>query len=140
MEEAKFLTLDEFESYGGGTLDVEEFENLLTQAEQLLNVETDGFYMTAEALNNDTVVFRRTRYKQALAQQIRAFVDSKATTLAQQAAKPVQQSIGDTSVSYGDNRRTGTDNKPKTLVAPESIALLSSTGLLYRGAKLWTHC
>lgn len=132
---AEWLTYKEFEDMGGDKAKTDEptFKGLIVKAQQTLSTETQGFYMTPEALENDTVLFRKQRYKEALTQQVSFFVDSKATTAAQAAAKPVSQSIGDTSVSYGDKGKI-------SMTSPEALSLLADTGLLYRGAKLWRHC
>ena len=137
---AEWLTYKEFEDMGGDKAKTDEptFKGLIVKAQQTLSTETQGFYMTPEALENDTVLFRKQRYKEALTQQVSFFVDSKATTAAQAAAKPVSQSIGDTSVSYGDRRGSGSGGKI-SMTSPEALSLLADTGLLYRGAKLWRH-
>lgn len=135
---AEWLTFKEFTDLGGEATDT-EFKKLIVKAQQTLSTETQGYYMTPEALEKDGIVFRKTRYKEALTQQVNFFVDSEATTAAQVAAKPVSQSIGDTSVSYGDRRSSANTGKIN-MVSQEALKLLADTGLLYRGATLCRHC
>ena len=137
---AEWLTYAEFETLGGDKAKVstdDKFKGLLITAQQKLSVETQGFYMTPEELENDDITFRKTRYKEALTQQINFYADTKATTAAQMANKPVSQSIGDTSVSY--DARSKTASGALSTTSPEALELLKDTGLLYRGAKLWRH-
>lgn len=143
MSQETTLTLDEFGEFGGDKdkLTADEFKRLLINAEQTLNSITRGVYEDPKKLDDDynSVRFklRARRFKQALTQQIRFYMDLKGTTAATLSGKIKSQSIGDTSVSYGDGL-TGHNGNPAT-TAPEVYALLEDTGLLYRGATLCRH-
>lgn len=137
------LSYDEYIAFGGDKdkLAKEDFSDLLNDAEMSLNTLTNGFYNDPIRLADDygskQYNFRAKRYKQALTYQIRSFVTLGATTTAQLDMRPRSQSMGETTVSLDGPRQTG-GRSP--LVSQEAINLLEGTGLLYRGATLWTHC
>lgn len=132
-----YLTYTEYSGFGG-SLEEAEFNKLLPKAIDAINNLTLDFYGDPLDLEADAVtqqyVRRAVRFKKAIAYQIDYYNFLGTTSVAQMNATPASQSIGATSVSYGDQVRDASGNVSR--YAAEAIEVLEPTGLLYRGVSL----
>lgn len=131
------INYTEYKEYSG-VVSEEEFTKLLPAADAAIETLTMGFYFDKGKLYDDvsSVQFkhRAVCYKKAVAFQIDYYSFLGTTTVAQMNATPSSQSIGATSVSYGDQVRDASGNIAR--YAAESLNVLEPTGLLYRGVGL----
>ena len=132
-----YLTYTEYTGFGG-SLEEADFNKLLPKAIDAINNLTLDFYGDPLDLEADAVtqqyVRRAVRFKKAIVYQIDYYSFLGTTSVAQMNATPASQSIGATSVSYGDQVRDASGNVSR--YAAEAIEVLEPTGLLYRGVGL----
>lgn len=132
-----YLTYQEYTSFGG-SLDEAEFDKLLPKTADAINNLTLDFYADPLVLEADILTpqygRRAVRFKKAITYQIEYYSFLGTTSVAQMNATPSSQSIGGTSVSYGDQVRDASGNVSR--YAAEVIEVLEPTGLLYRGVGL----
>lgn len=109
----------------------EEFSRLLPLASDILDNETNNFYVF-QSLEDDHL-FRATKFKKALCAQITYFNDLGATTFEKINSSPQTFSAGRTSVSNASRYNSSGANESKPLVAEEVYMHLRGTGLLFSG-------
>lgn len=135
------ITFEEYREYSG-VVDEPRFKELIKPADAAIENVTSGFYFDKAKLANelDSIQYRQRAeyYKMAVAFQVDYFNAMNASTVAELNNRPLSQSIGGTSISFGDARRDNSGNV--ALIGAEALSLLGSVGLLYRGAKLWKRC
>lgn len=135
------ITFEEYREYSG-VVDEPRFKELIKPADAAIENVTSGFYYDKAKLANelDSIQYRQRAeyYKMAVAFQVDYFNAMNASTVAELNNRPLSQSIGGTSISFGDARRDNSGNV--ALIGSEALSLLGSVGLLYRGAKLWKRC
>lgn len=124
-----YLTKNEYEALGLTDIDDAEFFALEAKASLLLDIETRNFYQFNK-LQQDSA-FRQRQFKRAIALQVEHMHVLGATTSAE--ADNVQSwSVDGVSVSSG-GRYNATANNESRLLSKEALAMLSGTGLLFRG-------
>lgn len=135
------LSYEEYEAYSG-KVDEAKFNALIKKAQIAIEAITNGFYFDTDKLETELASvqynMRALYYKHAIAYQIDYYDEMGATTVAALNKKPVSQSIGSTSINYGEK---GTDSSGNVArVSAESLDVLGVVGLLYRGGRLWKRC
>ncbi|MFW3388364.1 UNVERIFIED_CONTAM: hypothetical protein RF648_20450, partial [Kocuria sp. CPCC 205274] len=92
-----WISYNDFLAYGGDPkCDDKVMPQLAIKASLMVQNITRHFYMTKQDWDNDPIVFRKTQYAKALAQQINYLFDTGSLTIANMARQPQSQSIGET--------------------------------------------
>lgn len=119
-----YLTHEEYKEFGYSEIQEEDFEKLIARACDYLDVQTRNFYHLND-LDTD-IEFRRTKFKKAVALQAEYMHVTGALT-SYDINTPQSWSIGRTSVTEAYSGRS--------IICDDAIAMLSGTGLLYRGSR-----
>lgn len=137
-----YITYDQFKSFGFA-LPKDKFEARLTAAELVLDAQTRNFYQYHD-LDKDTWPMRADKFRKALSLEImyldKLGVDNAGDAMLRNKNEVTSQTIGRTSVSYG-NKTVGVYNSNQQtamseMVSPDVAIALSGTGLLYRGVDV----
>jgi len=130
-----YLTFEEYKDRSMDPVTEEEFNKLLIQAQNVIDVATRRFYLfnNFEADHD----WRKDAVKTATTYQIDYFNEVGGTTHESLNQRPQSWSAGRTNVTNSSGRiRTGAEEK-KSLLAVETQSALLGTGLLYRGVRTW---
>lgn len=126
-----YLTFKEYAAFGYEEFKGDDFDRLVIRASDILDNQTRHFYKFND-LETD-IKFRKNQFKKAIATQVEymAMLGSVSTAGMN---NPVSWSLDGISVSNG-NSKLSDDGTAIPLVSEDALALLSDTGLLYRGVK-----
>src|SRR5690625_1794316 len=127
-----YLTFKEYQDFGFGELEEDEFDKLLPRASDVLNSVTRSFYEFND-MDSD-VPFRREQFKKAVAAQIQYFHDMGGTS-SHELNEAQTVTIGRTTVSTS-NRNSSQKEQRNKLISDDVFMYLRYTGLLYRGVAM----
>ena len=127
-----YLTEKEYKEMGFAEITGESltFKNLLMRASLILDNKTRHFYNFKKF--EDDMEWRVSKFKKAVGMQIEYFVQNEATSTSQMNDRPMNVTIGRTTVSRGGKAQT-LEGSEVTLECPDLSIVLEGTGLLYRG-------
>lgn len=125
-----YLTHDEYTEFGYSEIQEEDFERLISRACDYLDVQTRNFYRSNDLAKD--IEFRRAKFKKAVALQVEYMHVTGAST-SYDINTPQSWSIGRTSVSEASRYSNNGRNESPSIICEDAIAMLSGTGLLYRG-------
>ena len=125
-----YLTFEEYKEFGYTDIEESDYKQLINKACDLLDVQTRDFYNKNE-LETD-INMRKNKFKKAVALQVEYMYQADATST-YEANTPQSWSIGRTSVSEASRYSNTGKNEAPTIVCEDAMAMLSGTGLLYRG-------
>lgn len=129
-----YLTLEDYVEFtGDDELSAEEFGRLLPRASDFIDIQTRYFYQSNE-LELDTIMRRKIGFKKAIAYQIE-FMSVTGALTSYDINTPQSWSVGRTSVSEASRFNATGQNESPSIVSEDAIAMLSGTGLLYRGLR-----
>lgn len=128
-----YLTEEEYEKMGFANVSAPfNFDNLLMRASLLLDNKTRHYYTFVKF--EDDFEWRVKKFKQAVGLQIEYFVQNEATSTSQLNDRPLNVSIGRTSISRGGKGQT-VEGSEVSLECPDITMVLEGTGLLHRGVN-----
>ncbi|MEG0286016.1 MAG: hypothetical protein RR494_08120 [Vagococcus sp.] len=125
-----YLTFEEYEDLGYEKITSEEFDSLIAKASDFMDIQTRDFYQKTKL--EDDIPIRQNKFKKAVALQIEYMYQSDSTST-HEANTPQTWSIGRTSVSEASRYSNTGKNETPSIISEDAIAMLSRTGLLYRG-------
>lgn len=124
-----YLTYEEYTQMGYTDMPEHGFNRLASRAGAVLDGLTGNFYLTTDLVTDFPV--RREPFKRALAVQVEYFHNTGATSTYEMNQMPQSVSIGRTTMNMGG--RSDSVSQKISLVSPDVMGLLATTGLLYRG-------
>lgn len=127
-----YLTYAEYDKFGYEKLTNEEFNKFVSKACDFMDIQTRDFYQKND-LETD-VTYRKSKFKKAVALQIEYMCQSDSTTT-YEINTPQSWSIGRTSASEASRYSNTGKNEAPSIISEDAIAMLSGTGLLYRGTS-----
>lgn len=127
-----YLTFEEYKKIGYEDLTDEEFSSLITKASDFIDIQTRDFYRKND-LEAD-IEYRKNKFKKAVALQVEYMYQSGSTST-HEVNTPQSWSIGRTSVSEASRYSNTGKNETPSIICDDAIAILSGTGLLYRGVS-----
>lgn len=125
-----YLTYEEYKEFGYSDIKQDEFENLIQRACDYLDIQTRNFYQFND-LETD-IDFRKTKFKKAVALQVEYMYQTGATT-AFEINTPQSWSVDGMSVSESSRYNASGTNESPSIISDDTLAMLSGTGLLFRG-------
>lgn len=127
-----YLTFEEYKDFGYEEIEQDDFTKLITKACDFIDIQTRDFYQKND-LDTD-IEYRKNKFKKAIALQVEYMYQSDSTST-HEANTPQSWSIGRTSVSEASRYSNTGKNEAPSIVSDDAIAMLSGTGLLYRGVS-----
>lgn len=128
-----YLTEEEYKELGFTEIGESfKFANLLMRASFILDNKTRHFYNFTKF--DDDVEWRVNKFKKAIGMQIEYFVQNEATSTSQMNDRPMNVTIGRTTISRGGKAQT-VEGSEVTLECPDLSVVLEGTGLLNRSVR-----
>lgn len=127
-----YLTFDEYKSFGYAEMKEEEFTQILPRAEDYLDTQTKNFYRFND-LESD-IAFRKKKFKKAIGLQVEYMFTTGAMTT-EDINGPQSWSVDGMSVTEASRYSATGKNEAPSILSEDAIAILSGTGLLYRGLR-----
>ncbi|MEQ7217828.1 hypothetical protein ABQD64_05300 [Vagococcus fluvialis] len=128
---SEYLTEEEYKEMGFATIASPfSFDNLLMRASLILDSKTRNHFNFINY--EDDFEWRVDKFKKAVGMQIEYFIQNEATSTSQMNDRPMNVTIGRTTVSRGGKAQT-IEGSEVTLECPDLAIVLEGTGLLYRG-------
>ena len=125
-----YLTHEEYQSMNFTEIEPADFFKLIEKACALIDVQTRNFYQFND-LDSD-IVFRRKKFKMAVAAQVEYMYQANATT-SLEINSPQSWSVDGMSVTEASRYNNTGANESSTILSDDAVLFLSGTGLLYRG-------
>lgn len=126
-----YLTHEEYQSFGYESIEKDDFDKIIEKAGDFLDVETRSFYRI-NPIDEDPSVFRREKFKKAVALQVEYMYQTGANSTAE-INSPQSWSLDGMSVTEASRYSNTGKNEAPSIVSEDAIRMLSGTGLLYRG-------
>lgn len=127
-----YLTFEEYKDFGYEEIEEDDFKKLITKARDFMDIQTRDFYQKND-LETD-IVYRKNKFKKAIALQVEYMYQSDSTS-SHEVNTPQSWSIGRTSVSEASRYSNTGKNEAPSIICEDAIAILSGSGLLYRGVS-----
>lgn len=125
-----YLTFEEYKNFGYEEITEDDFKTLITKACDFIDIQTRDFYQKND-LETD-IEYRKNKFKKAIALQVEYMYQSDSTS-SHEVNTPQSWSIGRTSVSEASRYSNTGKNEAPSIYSDDAIAMLSGTGLLFRG-------
>lgn len=128
-----YLTEEEYKKLGFAEIGESfKFANLLMRASLILDNKTRHFYNFTKF--EDDFEWRVNKFKKAVGMQIEYFIQNEATSTSQMNDRPMNVTIGRTTISRGGKAQT-VEGSEVTLECPDLSVVLEGTGLLNRSVR-----
>ncbi|MGX6979115.1 hypothetical protein ACWN8V_07630 [Vagococcus elongatus] len=128
-----YLAEEEYKKMGFAEIsDPFSFRDLLFKAGLILDNITRDYYQFVSF--NDDHEWRVKKFKQAVGLQIEYFMQNEANSTSQLNDRPMNVTIGRTTISRGGKAQT-VEGSEVTLLCPDVQMVLEGTGLLFRGVS-----
>lgn len=131
----KHLNFEEYTEMSDVIKNEEEFEKYVLKAEVVIDNVTQHYYQYHD-FDEDRITWRKENFKQAIAAQVDFFHSYQTTDFNEISSVPQAFSIGRTSITNSDARRSDDGSNHNSIVANDVYLYLEGTGLLYRGGAL----
>lgn len=126
-----YLSYDELSEVQKESVTVEQFNEYIEKAEDIVDHVTSHFWMYKNFDDANKFLVKQT--KKAVYSQLEHFVKQDGSTMADFQV-PTSFSAGRTSITNGSNQ-TESEADLSTMISPEIYMHLEGTGLLYRGTN-----